>query len=124
MMALHITWELTDSAFKWHFKLTEEEAAELTEMVRVYGQVIHRTLQELGQADPQMAGMGTTLTAVLTAGLNALVAHVGDSRAYLFRGGVLQQLTRDHTLAQQLVDRGVLPSVESATGFMRCVLTN
>jgi protein phosphatase len=124
MMALHIGWELTGSAFKWHFKLTEEEAAELTEMVRVYGQVIHRKLQELGQADPRLAGMGTTLTAVLTAGLNALVAHAGDSRAYLFRGGALEQVTRDHTLAQQLVDRGVLPSVASATGFMRCVLTN
>jgi serine/threonine protein phosphatase PrpC len=124
MMALHIAWGLTDSAFKWHFKLTQEEAAELTEMVRVYGQVIHRKLQELGRADPRLAGMGTTLTAVLTAGLDALVAHVGDSRAYLFRAGVLQQLTRDHTLAQQLVDRGVLPSVASATGFMRRVLTN
>jgi protein phosphatase len=104
MMALHIGWELTGRAFKWHFKLTEEEAAELAEMVRIYGQEIHRTLQELGQADPRLAGMGTTLTAVLTAGLDALVAHVGDSRAYLFRAGVLQQLTRDHTVAQRLVD--------------------
>jgi protein phosphatase len=68
--------------------------------------------------------MGTTLTAVLTAGLDALVAHVGDSRAYLFRGGALEQLTRDHTVAQRLMDTGALPSVASATGFMRHVLTN
>src|SRR5947209_6817933 len=124
MMALHLSWELTGSAFKWHFKLTAEEAAELTEQFRVYGQVIHRKLQELGQAESRLAGMGTTLTAVLTAGLDALVAHVGDSRAYLFRAGALEQLTRDHTLHQQLVDRGALPSVASATGFMRSVLTN
>jgi protein phosphatase len=124
MMALQIAWELTGSAFKWHFKLTEEETAELTEKVRVYGQLIHRKLQQLGQADSRLTGMGTTLTAVLTAGLDALVAHVGDSRAYLYRGGALEQLTRDHTFAQHLVDTGVLPSVECATGLLRCMLTN
>ena len=52
--------------------------------------------------------MGTTVTALQTAGDSGRIAHVGDSRAYLLREGALQQLTQDHTLVQQMVDEGNL----------------
>jgi protein phosphatase len=59
-------------------------------------------------AHPDRAGMGTTLTAVLAHGGRIHVAHVGDSRAYLCREGLLQRLTTDHTYAEKLAAAGVL----------------
>src|SRR4051794_22508216 len=59
-------------------------------------------------ADTALLGMGTTLTAVHFAGDRAALAHVGDSRAYLYRSAELRQLTRDDTFVQMLVDEGVI----------------
>src|SRR5688500_6442761 len=50
------------------------------------------------RSDPSLSGMGTTCTVLLLDGTDAHLAHVGDSRAYLFRDNELQQLTEDHTL--------------------------
>ncbi|CNE73654.1 Ser/Thr phosphatase [Mycobacterium tuberculosis] len=71
-------------------------------------------LDDLGARDPGLAGMGTTLTAMAFDGRGFAVAHIGDSRAYLLRGGDLFQLTRDHTMVQALVDGGQLTPEEAA----------
>ncbi len=65
---------------------------------------------------------GTTLTALLLLTDRALVAHVGDSRAYLVRGGGLERLTRDHTVVQSLVDEGRLTEDEAAADPNRALL--
>ncbi|WP_232678304.1 PP2C family serine/threonine-protein phosphatase [Nocardioides sp. R-C-SC26] len=65
-----------------------------------------RQLRAGVEADPARAGMGTTLTAIATDGARCAIVQLGDSRAYLLRAGVLQQLTHDHTLVQALVDAG------------------
>jgi protein phosphatase len=70
-------------------------------------QRMNQDLREQGEADPACAGMGTTLTGAYTVGPEAFIGHVGDSRAYLYRGGVLTQLTHDHTLAQEFLDAGL-----------------
>jgi serine/threonine protein phosphatase PrpC len=72
--------------------------------------------------DRDLQGMGTTCTAVLVAGDRLLVAHVGDSRAYLLRGGELRQLTIDHTLMQRLIDEGRLRPEDAATHPQRSVI--
>ena len=54
-----------------------------------------------------LRGMCTTLTAALSHGTDLIIGHIGDSRAYLMRGGKLKRLTRDHTLAERLVEDGV-----------------
>lgn len=59
-------------------------------------------------ANPPWAGMGTTACVLLIEGEGAHVAHVGDSRIYLWRGGRLSRLTRDHTVVQQEIDAGRL----------------
>ena len=81
--------------------------------------------------DPDLAGMGTTLTALALVpgpadgtGPNELViANVGDSRAYLFRDGDLTQLTRDHSLVEDLVQEGRLSPEEARTHPQRNILT-
>jgi serine/threonine protein phosphatase PrpC len=65
---------------------------------------------EHGRTEPETRGMGTTLTAIAfpNGGTSCALAHVGDSRAYRFRGGQLELLTRDHTWVQDQVDAGHL----------------
>jgi serine/threonine protein phosphatase PrpC len=84
---------------------------------------IHARLVAEGHCDPALRGLGTTLTAVVSLGKDLLVAHVGDSRVYRLRQGTLSQLTRDHTLAQELVDQGRLDRQEAAGHRLRHVLT-
>ncbi|MGB3313733.1 MAG: protein phosphatase 2C domain-containing protein [Albidovulum sp.] len=64
-------------------------------------------------SEPGMGEMGATVVAAIVAGAQVQIAWIGDSRAYLLRGGRLRLITRDHTLVQDLVDRGEL-SAEAA----------
>ncbi|MFG2114551.1 MerR family transcriptional regulator [Streptomyces sp. NPDC048718] len=79
-------------------------------------------LRVAGSAAGSGAGSGATLTAALLTGSRLTLAHVGDSRAYLLRDGVLQRLTRDHTVVQALVDAGELDPAEAAERPDRAVL--
>lgn len=65
-------------------------------------------VHEAAVADPTKRGMGTTMSALLVLGTQAFIAHVGDSRIYLSRGGVVQQITEDHTVFNELIKRGKL----------------
>ncbi len=65
------------------------------------------------ESDPDLAGMGTTLTAMLFDGPRVALVHVGDSRAYLLRNGRLTQLTKDDTFVQSLVDEGRITAAEA-----------
>ncbi|GAA4241638.1 protein phosphatase 2C domain-containing protein [Actinomadura meridiana] len=70
-------------------------------------------LDALARHEPDLMGMGTTLTVMAWDGGGFAVAHIGDSRAYLLRTGDLFQLTRDHTMVQSLVDGGQLTRAEA-----------
>lgn len=80
-------------------------------------------LREAIEADPNLAGMGTTVTALLANGDGLDLVHVGDSRAYALRGGVLTQLTRDDTYVQGLVDKGVISKAEARVHPQRALVT-
>ncbi len=86
-------------------------------------QKANRAVLERGEADRDLRGMGTTMTAVIAEDAKVHVAHVGDSRAYLLREGALQQLTEDHTLVQRMVREGRLTEDEAAHHPQRSVLT-
>jgi protein phosphatase len=107
MLALRSGWEQSPGAIKWTWIITEREVEELKERLELIFQRINRDLLQRAAAEPACAGMGTTLTGAYTVGSEAFVAHVGDSRAYLFHDGLLRQLTRDHTLAQEFLDVGM-----------------
>ncbi|PZG87100.1 protein phosphatase [Streptomyces sp. NTH33] len=79
-------------------------------------------LRAMVEEDPQLEGMGTTLTALLWTGQRLGLVHVGDSRAYLLRDGVLTQITQDHTWVQRLVDEGRITEEEATTHPQRALL--
>ncbi len=68
-----------------------------------------REVYQLAVSKPDLAGMGCALTALLIAGSKAVMAHVGDTRLYLGRGGTLHQLSTDHTMIEELVQSGMIP---------------
>jgi serine/threonine protein phosphatase PrpC len=76
-----------------------------------------------GDAEPQLYGMGTTVTALVVDGAKGHILHVGDSRAYLLRDGELQRLTEDHTVVQELVRQGRLTQDEADHHPQRSMLT-
>src|SRR4051794_27500423 len=80
---------------------------------------IHRQ----ARSDPDHAGMGTTVTAAYVDDDTVVVAHVGDSRAYLLRDGDLIRLTRDHSLVGELVARGKLTEEQAESHPRRSVIT-
>ena len=123
-MAINLLVKLTIDAGKWGRRIDEEEARLLMERVEGYYTAIHSELVRQGEIDPTVTGMGTTLTMAYSMCSDLFVAHAGDSRAYLFRDGRLRQLTRDHTLAQRLVDTGEIPEEALAKHKLRHVLTN
>ncbi|MEV4191710.1 PP2C family protein-serine/threonine phosphatase [Streptomyces toxytricini] len=89
------------------------------------GTAVQRANEQLRimvEEDAQLEGMGTTLTALLWTGQRLGLVHVGDSRAYLLRDGVLTQITQDHTWVQRLVDEGRITEEEATTHPQRSLL--
>jgi len=74
------------------------------------------------EQDPDLAGLGTTVTAILRAGNKLAMAHIGDSRGYLLRDGVLSQVTTDHTFVQHLVNTGRITQEEAEHHPQRSVV--
>jgi PPM family protein phosphatase len=83
----------------------------------------NRKIYELANADSSRSGMGTTLTGALISDDEVSIVHVGDSRAYLLRDGSLRQLTRDHSLVEELRRRGRLTSEEAEEHPQRSIIT-
>ncbi|GAA2009457.1 protein phosphatase [Nakamurella flavida] len=79
-------------------------------------------IADVVDGNPELDGMGTTVTALLFAGDRLGMAHVGDSRAYLYRNGVLHQLTHDDTFVQSLIDDGRITADEAAHHPQRSLL--
>ncbi|HTO53496.1 MAG TPA: Stp1/IreP family PP2C-type Ser/Thr phosphatase [Myxococcota bacterium] len=80
-------------------------------------------IRRLAERDPQLRGMGTTLAALWLRGDEALMAHAGDSRLYLFRAGALHALTLDHSLVGERVARGELTLEQARIHPSRHVIT-
>ena len=102
---------------------TQVEAAPQARLLEHAVRVAHRTIYQASQSNPEMAGMGTTVVAALFNDNRLFVAHVGDSRLYRYRFGQLQQLTRDHSLLEELVARGHFSREHAATVVRRNIVT-
>ena len=89
---------------------------------RRFGAVNEAVIEQARQ-QPDLWGMGTTLTMAASLGTDLIIAHVGDSPVYLLRGGKLLKLTRDHTVAQEMADHGST-RVQDVPARFRHVLTH
>jgi serine/threonine protein phosphatase PrpC len=83
----------------------------------------NRRIHERSRTEHQRAGMGTTVTAAYVGEDSVTVAHVGDSRCYLVRGGEVRRLTKDHSLVGELVERGKLTEEQAESHPQRSVIT-
>lgn len=81
-----------------------------------------KALTEAVSEHPELTGMGTTVSAMIRVGNQMVIAHIGDSRIYRLRHGVLEQITADHTFVQRLVDSGRITPEEAAVHPRRSVL--
>ena len=73
----------------------------------------NHVLRDACKEHPELSGMGTTFSGMVIVGDKATIAHIGDSRIYLYRGGALRQITKDHTFVQRLVDLGRITPAEA-----------
>jgi PPM family protein phosphatase len=95
------------------------------DMLQALGDAIasaNTALRQITLTDPTTEGMGTTLTALLWSGDAVALCHIGDSRGYLLRDGMLKQITHDHTLVQSLVDEGKLTPEAAASHPQRSLV--
>jgi protein phosphatase len=123
-LAMHTLLDLVVSTPDWIFRSDDGQLAnEISRRSKSRSSQMNQKLLDAVEMDPDLRGFGTTMTAAWNLEQDLFLAHVGDSRAYLFRGNCLHQLTKDHTLAQELVDRGVLAKDDLATNRLRHVLT-
>jgi PPM family protein phosphatase len=106
---------------EFHEALPDEGSAEerLTARIRE----ANRRIYDLSRTEHEHAGMGTTLTAAYLDDDHLAVAHVGDSRAYIFRDGELTRLTQDHSLVEELVRQGKLTEEQAAEHPQRSIIT-
>jgi protein phosphatase len=86
-------------------------------------ELANRKVREEAMRDPASRGMGATIVAVHITGSRLALAHVGDSRAYLLRANVLEQLTADHSLVAEQVRHGLMTQQQAAASELQSVLT-
>ena len=106
-MAISLLVELAIQTPDWI--MAPDEALMEEVITRAAGRfsAVNEAIVERARQDSGLTGMGTTLTMALSVGADLLIAHVGDSPAYLYRQGELHKLTRDHTVAQAMADSGL-----------------
>ena len=124
-MGGHAGGDVASSVAVAHLAPLDDEAHRpddaLAELGRALG-TAHDELLLRAEENPELAGLGTTVTALLRSGNKLAMAHIGDSRAYLLRDGELTQVTTDHSFVQHLVNTGKITAEEAEHHPQRSVL--
>ena len=124
-MGGHAGGDVASSVAVAHLAPLDDEAHgpddALAELSRALGEA-HDELLARAEENPELAGLGTTVTALLRSGNKLAMAHIGDSRAYLLRDGELAQVTTDHSFVQHLVNTGKITAEEAEHHPQRSVL--
>jgi serine/threonine protein phosphatase PrpC len=95
----------------------------LPEVIRSAVERACLTIFNTAQEDPRLAGMGTTVISLLVRGDHAFFAHVGDSRAYLIRGDLIQQISEDHSLVNEQIKAGMITPEEAKHSRYKNIIT-
>jgi serine/threonine protein phosphatase PrpC len=110
---------------RWNVRVDGPTASEIIERAEWYYRRVNEAVIERAKENPLLAGMATTMTAAYGAGDDLFLAHVGHSRAYIFRDGELTQLTNDDTVANLFAQAAPRPfPVDRATEDLKHILTD
>jgi serine/threonine protein phosphatase PrpC len=119
-LALEAVTQYVSGTMRCYYATGSDNDVEFTRALEEAALQCSAELRRRGEDDAEYQGMATTLTLYLGVWPKAYLLQVGDSRCYVFRNGELRQLTRDQTMAQELMDLGVLkPADAAATRFAR-----
>ena len=116
--------QFTLNTFRWFFASDSPGAQKVLAQFQSALSGADDKILEEAAGNPELAGMGTTLTMAFQLDAQLCIVHVGDSRAYLYRDGLLHQLTKDHTVVAELVRSGVIRADQVASHPLRHVITN
>jgi PPM family protein phosphatase len=122
-LAIHTLLNLTLELPDWILRVDDELAQKVMGRAVQRFRKIDARISREAKDDPKLSGMGTTMTLAYSLGDDLFIVHVGDSRVYLFREGRLWQLTHDHTLVQDLLEKGHLTREEASSNHLRHILT-
>jgi protein phosphatase len=112
------------NTLQWFLHMGDADEHALLAELRQSLERADQTVIERARSNPALHGMGTTLTMAYSVATDLFIVHAGDSRAYLFREGELEQLTSDHTLVQALIDGGAISPEDAKRHHRRNVVTN
>ncbi len=116
--------QFTLNSLRWFFDPNGKDAQRvLTQFQMAFRQVDAHIVKEAAD-HAELSGMGTTVTMAYHLDAQLCVVHVGDSRAYLWRGGELQQITQDHTVVAEMLRKGTLQPDQAASSRFKHVITN
>ena len=124
-MGGHAGGDIASAIASQHISLADELLATSAEAEQKLIDYIYQAKQKIDASvkqHPAITGMGTTLSAMMVTGTKVTIAHIGDSRIYLTRDGVVKQITTDHTFVQRLVDTGRISEEEALVHPRRSVL--
>ncbi len=110
MAVMFVTEELED---RWSSAASPPSSSDLSASLRDAVEGVNQVIHERGLEDQALQGMGTTFTGGLLAGGSLIIAQVGDSRAYRLRNDELEQLTRDQSVVQEMVEAGAMTPEEA-----------
>lgn len=121
--AMHTITTYVINTMPWFFGQNGQQVDLERELATALKACRKRLLAE-SRSEPQLARMGTTMTMAYIVWPRAFVVHAGDSRCYLARDSHLQQITKDHSVAQQLIDQGTMPAEAAEQSRFAHVLHN
>jgi serine/threonine protein phosphatase PrpC len=113
-IALEAVTQYVSGTMRSYYAAGSADDVEFYEALQEGALRCHAELRRRGEEDPEYQGMATTLTLFLGVWPRAYLLQVGDSRCYVYRNGELSQITRDQTMAQELIDLGVLTRADAA----------
>lgn len=118
------TSQILDDLGRWLSQAaTSASDGEVRRAMTLCVDAANRAIHQAANADARNAGMGTTLVTGVFRESRLLLGHVGDSRAYRLRDGMLRQITRDHSLLQEQIDAGLISSEQAASAANKNLVT-